>query len=190
MKFYSKMKHYSITFILKNGDEQVLTSYAENQQTALQNVIRLVDLDELEHLTLKNGVFFDEYGEIHERLEGKYEKNSALLYVGGSVPIVVANSNIYIDETPLKKEVVTVKRGDFVEFQVKSASLFQYGGIAWLRFENQHGKGWVLLDENNPSQNASVYDANIFAVNRVEVEYNENTQELTRTVWNDEEATA
>ena len=186
------LNQYQITFILKGrDDEQVITAYGKNQQEALQYAIRSVDLDELEHLTLKNGVFVDEFGEIQEQLTGKYEKDSALLYVGGGVPIVVANSNIYIDEKRPTKKTVNIERGDLVEFQVATSGVvYSFGGVAWLRFENQHGKGWVLLDENNPSKNASVYDANIVAVNRITVEYDEDTQELTRTVFNGEEETA
>ena len=186
------LNQYQITFILKGrDDEQVVTAYGKNQQEAVQNAIRSIDLNELEHLTLKNGVFFDEFGEIQEQLTGKYEKNSVLLYVGGGVPIVVSYSNIYIDETRPTKKPVNIERGDLVEYQIDTAGVsFSFGGVAWLRFENQHGKGWVLLDENNPSKNASVYDANIIAVNRITVEYDEDTQELTRTVWHGEEATA
>lgn len=185
------LNQYQITFILKGRDEQVITAYGKNQQEALQNAIRSVDLDELEHLTLKNGVFVDEFSEIQEQLTGKYEKNSALLYVGGGVPIVVSNSNIYIDEKRPTKKAVTIERGNFVEYEVPSVGAsYTNGGVAWLRFENQHGKGWVLLHPNRPSENYSVYDANIIAVNRFTVEYDEDTQELTRTVFNGEEATA
>lgn len=186
-----QMKRYNITFILKTGDEQLVTTYGKSQQKAVQNAILSVDIDDLEHLTLKNGVFHDEFGEIQDQIDGKYEKNSVLVYVGGGIPIVIANSNIYIDEIEPTREAVSIKRGDFVEFQIATAgALLTFGGIAWRRFENQHGKGWVLLDENQPSKNSTVYDANIFAVNRTTVEYDEQTRELFRTVWNDEEETA
>ena len=61
------LNQYQITFILKErDDEQVVTAYGKNQQEALQNAIRSVDINELEHLTLKNGVFVDEFGETQD----------------------------------------------------------------------------------------------------------------------------
>lgn len=186
------MKKYNITFQQTNGDEQVTTAYANDQRTALQNAIGSVNLDDLEYLTLKNGMFFDKWGEIYETLPSRFVKNSELLYIGGGLPVVVSYSDIYIDEIPLKTEIVEIKRGDLVEYSVPTKGMdYVGGGVAWLRFQNQFGKGWVLLDQNNPSKNYSVYDANIYAVNRSAVTYQEGLNELVRTVWwDDEEETA
>lgn len=180
------MTKYKITFILNNRDEQVITTYAGNTQTALQNAIRSIDLEELDHWTLSNGIFVDKFDEVHYDLHDEYI-NSTRLFVGGGFVIVVPDSSIYIDEFELIKKPVAIKRGDFIEYTVPTAGMdYIGGGVAWFRFKNQFGSGWVLVNENNPSQNASVYDEHIYAVDRITVEYNKATNEHVRIIWNDE----
>jgi hypothetical protein len=176
--------------MLNTREEQVITAYGKDTQEALLNAIKSVNLDELDHLTVSNGAYVDNYGQIYDGLPKQYQ-NSTLLHVGGGIPIVIANADIYIDEIEPTRETVEIKRGDLVEFSVQTPyHKYNGGGVAWRRFENQHGRGWVLLHQNNPTQNMTVYDANIYAVERVTVEYDEQTRELFRTVWNDEEAGA
>ena len=181
------MKQFKITFMLNTREEQVITAYGNDRKEALQNAIRTVHLDELDHLTLKNGVLYDNHGESYDDLPEQY-RNSTLLYIGAGFPVIVANSDIYIDEIEPTRETVEIKRGDFVEYETPTpyGHAYRNGGVAWLRFENQHGRGWVLLHQNKPSENYSVYDANINAVNRYTVEYDEQTRELYRTVWSEE----
>lgn len=180
------MKQFKITFMLNTRDEQVVTAYGNDAGEALLHALKAVNLDELDHLTLKNGAYFDNYGEMYDGLPKQYQ-NSTLLHVGGGIPVVIANADVYIDELEPIKKTVTIKRGDLVEFEVQTPHhKYSGGGVAWRRFENQHGTGWVLLHQNNPSQSMTVYDANIYAVERVTVEYDKQTRELFRTVWSEE----
>lgn len=184
------MKRFKITFMLNTGDEQVVTAYGNDANEALLNAVAKVDLDELDHLIVKNGILYDNHGESYDDLPEQY-RSSRMLHVGGGIPIIIAYSDIYIDEIELTTETVEIQRGDFVEFSVQTPyHKYNGGGVAWRRFENQHGRGWVLLHQNNPSQNMTVYDPFIYAVERVTVEYDHKTREHFRTVWSDEEAGA
>lgn len=172
--------------MLNTRDEQVISTFAPTEAQAIQNALYCINLDELDHWTLDRGVFVDGTGETHYDLHDEY-MNSVPLFSTGGASIVVPSSSIYIDKIEIIKQPVTIRRGDLIDYLIPwKGGEFDGRGVAWSKFQTQHGTGWVLVDENNPSKNASIYEQNITAVDRVIVEYNEDTNELFRNIWDDD----